>query len=78
VSLRTPPSPAADAGRADWRRRMRWQLAGSLLAKLAALLLLWWLFFSDSHDGPMNPETVRAHLGLDRASPTARSASPTP
>jgi hypothetical protein len=78
VSPRVPQSPGADAGQADWRARMRWQLAWSLLAKFAALALLWWLFFSDAHDGSVTPESVRAHLGLERASPAYSSGSGTP
>jgi hypothetical protein len=41
------------AGRPDWRRRLRHELGWLLVAKIAILALLWWLFFSQ-------PATVSA------------------
>jgi hypothetical protein len=38
------------------------QLTWSLVAKLAALILLWWLFFSGRF--PVTPESISEHLGI--------------
>jgi len=47
------------AGEADWRHGMRRGMVWLLTVKFAALLLLWWLFFSPSH---------RQHIGGEAAS----------
>jgi hypothetical protein len=56
-------SPAGpQAARADWRTRLARALLWSLLAKLAGLLLLWWLFFSGHL--PPDAASVSRHLHL--------------
>lgn len=42
------------------------QITWSLLAKLAALALLWWLFFSGSHQAAETADAVSRHFGLGR------------
>jgi hypothetical protein len=56
------PAQAAAAHAARWRRALLRALGWSLLAKLLALLLLWWLFFSGR--APPTPADVSRHLHL--------------
>jgi hypothetical protein len=62
--------------RADWRRRMRGELFWIFLAKLAALTLLWMLFFS-THRAPIDRDSVSHQLGVVPSAAPARSP-PTP
>jgi hypothetical protein len=56
-------SPAASKGaRADWRVPLARALLWSVVAKLAGLLLLWWLFFSGHL--PPDAASVSRHLHL--------------
>jgi hypothetical protein len=56
-------SPAApQVVRADWRTPLARALLWSLVAKLAGLLLLWWLFFSDHL--PPDAVSMSRHLHL--------------
>jgi hypothetical protein len=56
-------SPAApQAARANWRTPLARALLWSLLAKLAGLLLLWWLFFAGHL--PADAASVSRHLHL--------------
>lgn len=48
----------------QWRGRLRRELALLLLAKLAALVLLWLMFFSAPHRQPADAARTGAHLGL--------------
>jgi hypothetical protein len=54
--------------RADWRRRMRGELFWIFVAKLAALTLLWALFFSAPRHASVNGDSVSRRLGV---APTA-------
>jgi len=38
-----------DPSRGNWQRRIRREVGWLMLAKLAALLILWGLFFSPAH-----------------------------
>ncbi len=49
----------AVAGKTDWRPGMRRGMVWLLTIKFAALILLWWLFFSPPH---------RQHIGGEAAS----------
>lgn len=60
--------------RADWRRRMRGELFWILLVKLAALTLLWMLFFSAAHHAVIDGQSVSHRLGV--APPPVPSRSP--
>lgn len=51
-------------GRLDWRRRMRGELFWIILVKLAALTLLWMLFFSAPHRVPVDGGSVSRRLGV--------------
>ena len=52
--------PAALAQRAEaadhppWRRTLRRELTWLMTLKIAALALLWWLFFSPAHRSPVD------------------------
>lgn len=63
------------AGRPDWRRRMGGELFWIFLVKLAALTLLWMLFFSAAHRAPVDGESVSRQLGIPRAATHSRSLS---
>lgn len=63
VDSRSAHPPTAQSP-ADWRRRMRRQLAWSLLAKLAALAALWWLFFSGAHQAHLTRQSMGERLGF--------------
>jgi hypothetical protein len=60
--------------RGDWRRRMRGELWWIFLVKLAALTLLWVLFFSAAHHAVIDGQSVSRQLGV--APPAAPSGSP--
>lgn len=60
----------------DWRRRMGGELFWILLVKLAALTLLWMLFFSAAHHAVIDGESVSHRLGV--APPAVPSRSPRP
>ena len=46
----------------DWRRATRLQVLWLLLAKLAALMLLWFLFFSPGHRQRVDGEATGSHF----------------
>lgn len=47
-----------------WRRRLRRELTGLLALKVAALALLWWLFFSPPHRITVDDEAASRRLGV--------------
>jgi hypothetical protein len=49
---------------ASWRRRLRRELTGLLALKVAALALLWWLFFSPPHRITVDGETASRRFGV--------------
>jgi len=53
----------------DWRRRLRRKIGWLLLAKLAALTILWALFFSPSHRVPATPDRVGQRLAVGNPPP---------
>lgn len=55
------------ARREDWRRRIRWELGWILLAKLAALTLLWALFFAPSHRMAVDARALGRQLAVTPA-----------
>lgn len=63
------------AGSRDWRRRMRGELFWIFLAKLAALTLLWMLFFS-AHRERLERDSVSHHLGVLPSAVQPRSPPP--
>ena len=61
--------------RADWRRRMRGELFWIFLAKLAALTLLWMLFFSAAHRATVDRDALSRRLGVAPAAATPTSSA---
>jgi hypothetical protein len=54
----------------DWRAALRRKIGWLLAAKLAALLVLWMLFFSPAHRVEVTKEAAGRHLALDGAEQT--------
>jgi hypothetical protein len=65
-----------------WRRHLSRELAGLIAIKLAALALLWWLFFSPAHRTTVDADTAARRLGVVRAhtldAPASDSAQDAP
>ncbi len=57
----------------DWRRRMRAELLWIFLLKLAALTLLWLLFFSAAGRAPADGNAVSRRLGIVQPPASSRS-----
>jgi hypothetical protein len=59
-----------------WRRQLSRELAGLIAIKLAALALLWWLFFSPTHRVAVDADAAGHRLGVTelRTSEPARAA----
>jgi hypothetical protein len=49
----------------DWRRATRSQVVWLLLVKLAALTLLWFLFFSPAQRQRVDGEATSSHFALE-------------
>ncbi len=58
----------ADVDRAGWRRRIRREVAWLLVVKLAALTLLWFVFFSPAQRQHVDAEVVSRQLGVAKDS----------
>ena len=58
-------APALKA--AGWRSALKRDVALLLLAKLAALALLWWLFFSPTHQVRVDAPATGSHLAVQPA-----------
>jgi len=52
--------------RHSWRGVLRRELSLLMLGKLAALILLWWLFFSPTHRAPVDAATTGRRLALEQ------------
>jgi type II secretory pathway component PulM len=50
-----------------WRRRLRREMAALIALKLAALALLWWLFFSPAHRTVVDADAAGQRLGVPQA-----------
>ena len=55
----------------DWRHWLGWKVAWLLIFKVAALLVIWLLFFSPTHRVSVDPATMS-----DRMAP--RASQPVP
>jgi hypothetical protein len=55
-----------------WRRSLQRELAALLMLKVAALALLWWLFFSPAHRITVDAEAAGRHLA---ATPVSRASA---
>jgi hypothetical protein len=53
-----------DSHQPRWRRSLRRELAGLVALKVAALALLWWLFFSPPHRISVDAQAASRHLGV--------------
>jgi len=77
-----PASPgAAPRLRAvGWRSALRRELSLLLVLKMAALVLLWWLFFSPAHRSPVDAAAAGRRLAVERpaVSPVLPNAVPDP
>jgi type II secretory pathway component PulM len=64
-----PPSLGAPASlrAVGWRSALRRELSLLLALKLAALVLLWWLFFSPPHRSPVDAAAAGRRLAVERA-----------
>ena len=47
----------------DWQRELRFKVGWLLLAKLAAIALIGYLFFPPSQRPPVDPAATARHLG---------------
>jgi hypothetical protein len=68
------PDPALSGGAtaprvAGWRAALRRELASLLVLKVAALALLWWLFFSPEHRTPVDAAATGQRLGVGQGAP---------
>ena len=59
-----------------WRRRLRRELAGLIVIKLAALAFLWWLFFSPAHRTAVDADAAGRRLGVAQAVVRSEPATP--
>jgi type II secretory pathway component PulM len=60
-----------------WHRRLRRELAALIALKLAALALLWWLFFSPAHRTVVDADAAGRRLGMAEAAARIESAART-
>jgi hypothetical protein len=61
-----------------WRHRLSCELAGLIAIKLAALALLWWLFFSPAHRTAVDADAAGRQLGVPQAAARAAAAPAEP
>jgi hypothetical protein len=59
-----------------WRRALRRELAWLMTLKVAALALLWWLFFSASHHSPVDGEAASRRFAVTPSALIAPTSSP--
>jgi hypothetical protein len=59
-----------------WRRTLRRELAWLTTLKVAALALLWWLFFSPSHHSPVDGESASRRFAVTPAAVSAPTSNP--
>ena len=52
--------------RHSWRGVLRRELSLLMLGKIAALILLWWLFFSPTHRAPVDAASTGRKLALEQ------------
>ena len=52
--------------RHSWRGVLRRELSLLMLGKVAALILLWWLFFSPTHRAPVDAASTGRRLALQQ------------
>ena len=57
--------PAGPGRAAGWRSALRRELTFLLALKIAALALLWWLFFSGAHRTPVDATAAGRRLAVE-------------
>jgi hypothetical protein len=62
-------------GQTLWRRRLSRELAGLIVLKLAALALLWCLFFSPAHRTVVDADAAGRRLGVAEVAARSETAS---
>ena len=61
-----------------WRRRLSREMAALIALKLAALALLWWLFFSPAHRPVVDADAAGRRLGVPQAAARTETAPAAP
>ena len=56
---------AQSSGAVRWRTDLRRELTWLVLLKIAALALLWWLFFSPAHRPGVDAQATSQRFGLE-------------
>ncbi|HEY0767970.1 MAG TPA: hypothetical protein VGD47_08425 [Steroidobacteraceae bacterium] len=59
-----------------WRAALRRELAWLMWLKVAALALLWWLFFSPAHRSPVDQEAASRRFAVAPAALIGPTAAP--
>ena len=59
-----------------WRRTLRRELAWLMTLKVAALALLWWLFFSPAHHSPVDGRAASRRFAVAHPALIAPTANP--
>ena len=59
-----------------WRRTLRRELAWLMTLKVAALALLWWVFFSPSHHSPVGGQAASRRFAVTPSVVIAPTANP--
>jgi hypothetical protein len=65
TALISPRMGDRGSEQARWRRSLRRELAGLVALKVAALALLWWLFFSPVHRITVDAEAASRRFGME-------------
>jgi hypothetical protein len=59
-----------------WRRALRRELTWLMTLKVAALALLWWLFFSPPHHSPVDREAASRRFAVMHSAVSAPTSNP--
>jgi len=59
-----------------WRRTLRRELTWLMTLKVAALALLWWVFFSPSHHSPVDGQAASRRFAVTPSVVIAPTANP--
>ena len=59
-----------------WRRTLRRELAWLMTLKIAALALLWWLFFSPPHHSRVDGEAASRRFAVTPSAVSAPTSNP--
>ncbi len=59
-----------------WRRALTRELAWLMTLKVAALALLWWLFFSPLHSEPVDGQAASRRFAVTPSAGSAPTSNP--